>query len=50
MSRDGGLAQVQDDHDAANPKPRACSNCARLKMKCQWPATGAVQPEKTCAR
>ncbi|KAH6984751.1 hypothetical protein BKA56DRAFT_671225 [Ilyonectria sp. MPI-CAGE-AT-0026] len=50
MSRDGGLAQVPDDHDAANPKPRACSNCARLKMKCQWPAAGAVRPEKTCAR
>ncbi|KAK7421727.1 hypothetical protein QQZ08_009815 [Neonectria magnoliae] len=39
----------QDD-DRTNPKPRACSNCARLKMKCQWPATGSARPEKTCSR
>ncbi|KAF7555776.1 hypothetical protein G7Z17_g1910 [Cylindrodendrum hubeiense] len=50
MSRDDGHPRFQEDHDAANLKPRACSNCARLKMKCQWPATGSARPEKTCAR
>ncbi|KAK5991328.1 Transcription factor himD-like protein [Cladobotryum mycophilum] len=36
------------------PKTRACANCARLKMKCRWPVTGASIPQDTscirCAR
>ncbi|CAG7562720.1 unnamed protein product [Fusarium equiseti] len=32
------------------PKTRACTNCARLKMKCQWPSSGSGRLEKTCSR
>ncbi|KAF5235576.1 hypothetical protein FAUST_6995 [Fusarium austroamericanum] len=35
----------QDQH-----KTRACMNCARLKMKCQWPSSGSGRPEKSCTR
>ncbi|KAI1062868.1 hypothetical protein LB507_005664, partial [Fusarium sp. FIESC RH6] len=32
------------------PKTRACTSCARLKMKCQWPSSGSGRLEKTCSR
>ncbi|XEV05307.1 hypothetical protein FSHL1_010594 [Fusarium sambucinum] len=35
----------QDQH-----KTRACMNCAKLKMKCQWPNSGSGRPEKACSR
>lgn len=36
---------------AEPPKTRACANCARLKMKCQWPASGAGHLQDTsCIR
>ncbi|KAH6605343.1 hypothetical protein Trco_007050 [Trichoderma cornu-damae] len=32
-------------------KTRACANCARLKMKCRWPASAAGQTQETsCIR
>ncbi|KAK1244481.1 hypothetical protein MKX07_003280 [Trichoderma sp. CBMAI-0711] len=31
-------------------KSRACINCARLKMKCRWPAPGVNQEEGGCIR
>lgn len=40
-------------HPAATeaPKTRACANCARLKMKCRWPASGVSQTlEASCIR
>lgn len=36
---------------AEPPKTRACANCARLKMKCRWPASGAGHLQDTsCIR
>ncbi|ENH70555.1 hypothetical protein FOC1_g10012485 [Fusarium oxysporum f. sp. cubense race 1] len=43
------ISQDQDRQDAAQ-KTRACTNCARLKMKCQWPSSGSGRVEKTCSR
>lgn len=43
------ISQDQDRRDAAQ-KTRACTNCARLKMKCQWPSSGSGRVEKTCSR
>ncbi|KAF4345015.1 cercosporin resistance [Fusarium beomiforme] len=43
---DQGRSQDQD----ATHKTRACTNCARLKMKCQWPSSGSGRVEKTCSR
>ncbi|KAF5967046.1 cercosporin resistance protein [Fusarium bulbicola] len=39
----------QDRQDVAQ-KTRACTNCARLKMKCQWPSSGSGRVEKSCSR
>ncbi|KAH6890633.1 hypothetical protein B0T10DRAFT_486368 [Thelonectria olida] len=40
-----------NNNDSMNPKQRACANCARLKMKCQWPASGSARPERSaCVR
>ncbi|EEU42974.1 uncharacterized protein NECHADRAFT_83628 [Fusarium vanettenii 77-13-4] len=35
---------------AEQTKTRACVNCARLKMKCQWPNSGAGRLENSCSR
>ncbi|KAF5684212.1 cercosporin resistance [Fusarium circinatum] len=43
------ISQDQDRQDVAQ-KTRACTNCARLKMKCQWPSPGSGRVEKTCSR
>lgn len=32
------------------PKTRACANCARLKMKCRWPESGAGKGDAGCIR
>jgi hypothetical protein len=45
---DEGL--IHQDGDATCTKTRACTNCARLKMKCQWPSSGSGRSEKTCSR
>ncbi|KAH7143797.1 hypothetical protein EDB81DRAFT_507255 [Dactylonectria macrodidyma] len=47
MSRGDTLSPL---HDEVASKTRACSNCARLKMKCQWNGAGSTRSEKTCAR
>ncbi|KAF7560936.1 hypothetical protein G7046_g3209 [Stylonectria norvegica] len=47
MSRESAFTPAED---RANQKSRACSNCARLKMKCQWPGSGVARPESSCLR
>ncbi|KAI5459741.1 hypothetical protein BGZ63DRAFT_388562 [Mariannaea sp. PMI_226] len=49
VSREASYMQAASS-DGVNHKQRACANCARLKMKCQWPAAGTGRPEKACVR
>ncbi|KAF4991988.1 hypothetical protein FDECE_13852 [Fusarium decemcellulare] len=46
VSRDGESARS----GTKEQKTRACVNCARLKMKCQWPSSGSGRTENTCSR
>ncbi|KAM5369724.1 hypothetical protein ACJZ2D_008871 [Fusarium nematophilum] len=39
-----------EQSEQTGQKTRACTNCARLKMKCQWPSSGAGRSENTCSR
>ncbi|KAM0435910.1 hypothetical protein ACHAPT_002802 [Fusarium lateritium] len=46
VSRSGESARPGEQQT----KTRACVNCARLKMKCQWPNSGAGRSENSCSR
>ncbi|KAF4974797.1 hypothetical protein FZEAL_8351 [Fusarium zealandicum] len=47
VTHDGAGAGAEEP---PSQRSRACTSCARLKMKCQWPSSGAGRSESSCSR